>query len=133
MRWRRDQGDARHRVAQPRNQIIHLAARQLSALTGLSALSHFDLQHLGVHQIVRCHTKTTGGNLFDLGDPVSAEAIRILAPFTTVGARTDLIHPHRQRLVSLRRQSTQRHARRVKPTQNIVDRFHLIERHRRFR
>ena len=84
MRWRRDQGDAGHRVAQPRNQVIHLAARQLAALTGLGALGYLDLQHLGVHQIVRCHTKTPRGNLFDLGHPISAEAIRILAPFTTV-------------------------------------------------
>ena len=64
-----------------------------------------------------------------LGDPIGAEAVRILAPFTTIGTCADLIHAHRQRLVGLGRQSTQGHARRVKAAQNIVDRLDLIEGH----
>ena len=64
-----------------------------------------------------------------LGDPIGAEAVRILAPFTTIGTCADLIHAHRQRLVGLGRQSTQGHARRVKAAQNIVDWLDLIEGH----
>ena len=79
------------------------------------------------------HTKTTRRYLFDLGDPIRAKAIRVLAALTTVGARADLIHTHRQRFVGLRRQSTQRHASGVKTAQNIVDRLDIFEWHRRIR
>ena len=47
VRRRRDQADARHRVAQPADVLADLAAGQLAALARLGALRHLDLQLVG--------------------------------------------------------------------------------------
>ena len=128
--WRRNQGHARHRIAQPRNQVVDFAARQLPAFAGLGTLSYLDLEHLGVHQVVRRHTEAARRDLFDFGDPVGTKAVGILTTLAAVRACADLIHPHCQRLVGLWRQRPQGHTGRIKATQDIVDRLHLIEGHR---
>ena len=58
VRRRRDQTHSRLCVPQPRNQPGDLMARQLSALTGLGALRHLDLDLFGVSKILRRHAKT---------------------------------------------------------------------------
>ena len=44
MRRRRNQADARHRIARARDPVVDLVARELPALAGLGALRHLDLQ-----------------------------------------------------------------------------------------
>ena len=53
VRRRRDQADARRRVAQPGDVVVDLVAGQLAALAGLRALRHLDLQLVGVDEVVR--------------------------------------------------------------------------------
>ena len=45
---------------------VHLEAGQLSALAGLGALCHLDLQLLGIDQIFRGHTEAARGYLLGL-------------------------------------------------------------------
>ena len=84
VRWRRNQGHAWHRIAQSRNQVVDFAAWQLPALSGLGTLSYLDLEHLGIHQIVRRHAEAAGRDLFDFGDPVGTKAVGILTTLAAV-------------------------------------------------
>ncbi len=65
MRRRRDQRHTRGRMAQTRDQAVHLDPRQLSALTRLGALRHLDFDFLAVVQIFRGDAKATGRDLLD--------------------------------------------------------------------
>ena len=51
MRRRRDQADARRRMAHLGDDRVDLVAGQLAALAGLGALRHLDLHHVGVDEI----------------------------------------------------------------------------------
>src|SRR5438094_740099 len=53
VRRRRDQGHARYRVAQARDQGRDLVGRELASFTGLRALGDLDLELIRAHQIVR--------------------------------------------------------------------------------
>ena len=99
---RRNQGHARHGKTQAGNQRVDLAARQLSAFTGLGTLGDFDLQHFRIHQIVRRYSEATRGHLFDLGTFVGAETGRVFAAFAGVGASAQAVHALRQRFMCFR-------------------------------
>ena len=66
VRRRRNQRHAGYGITQAGNEFVHLAAGELAALAGLRALGDLDLQHLGVHQVMRSDAKPAGCNLFDL-------------------------------------------------------------------
>ena len=65
VRGRRDQADARRRVAQARDLDVDLVAGQLAALARLGALRDLDLQHVGVDQVGRRDAEARGGDLLD--------------------------------------------------------------------
>ena len=100
-RWRNER-HAGHRIAKPRNELIDLAARQLTTLTRLRPLGHLNLQHLGVDQIMRRHAKSAGGDLLDFGYAVGAKPAGILSALTTIGSGANLIHTHGERLMRFR-------------------------------
>ena len=64
MRRRRNQGNARNRVAHARDDLIHFVSGKLAAFTGLRALRDLDLQLVAVHQIVRRDAEAPGCDLF---------------------------------------------------------------------
>ena len=66
VRRRRDEADARHRVAQQADVLAHLAAGQLAALAGLGALRHLDLDLVGRDQVLGRHAEAARGDLLDL-------------------------------------------------------------------
>ena len=101
MRWWRNECHTGHRIAQPGNQVINLAAGKLTAFSRLGSLGHLDLQHFGIDQVGRCNPKTPRGNLLDLGVAQGAVTRRILAPLTGVGTPSRFIHRLRQHLVGL--------------------------------
>src|SRR6185503_10640245 len=78
VRRRRDQADARRRVAQPGDVVVDLVAGQLAALAGLGALRHLDLQAVGVDEVVRRDAEAARGDLLDRGTTLVAEAARVL-------------------------------------------------------
>src|SRR5699024_10774126 len=65
VRWRRNQPHARGGNTHFGNPRIDLIGWQLTALTGLGALSHLDLNIGAVIKVVAGHTKTPGGHLLD--------------------------------------------------------------------
>ncbi len=67
VRWRRDQPDARHRVAQVTDVLRDFVARQLATLAGFGALRHLDLNLVGRHQIFGRYAEPPRSDLLDLG------------------------------------------------------------------
>ena len=67
VRRRRDQADARRRVAHAGDLGVDLVAGQLSAFAGLGALRDLDLHHVGIDEIFRRHAEAAGGHLLDGG------------------------------------------------------------------
>ena len=65
VRRRRDQADARRRVAHLGDGLVDLVAGQLPAFAGLGALRHLDLHHVGVDEILRGDAKASRGDLLD--------------------------------------------------------------------
>ena len=65
VRRRRDQADARRRMADARDVLVDLVAGQLAALAGLGALRHLDLQVVGIDQIFGGDAEAARGDLLD--------------------------------------------------------------------
>ena len=65
VRRRRDQADARRRVAHLGDDRVDLVAGQLAAFAGLRALRHLDLHHVGVDQVLGGHAEAARGDLLD--------------------------------------------------------------------
>ena len=106
VRRRRDQADARRRVAQARDLDVDLVARQLAALAGLGALRDLDLEHVGVDQVGGRHAEARRGHLLDRRAPrvavrVGVRAPRVLAALAAVRAAAEAVHRDRERLVGL--------------------------------
>ena len=67
MRRGRNEPDARRRIPKLGNPLIDFVPRQLSALSGLRTLRHFNLQFLGIHQIMCGDPKATRRHLLNIG------------------------------------------------------------------
>ena len=65
MRGRRNEADARDRVAHARDVLVDLMAGKLAAFAGLGALRDLDLQLVGVDQIVGGDAEAARGDLLD--------------------------------------------------------------------
>ena len=85
VRRRRDQPDARRRVAHLGDPRIHLVARKLAALTGFGTLSHLDLDISTVRQVVAGDTEAARRDLLD--------ALRRQSPFSSRSKRSTLSPP----------------------------------------
>ena len=59
MRWRRDKRDAGDGIARLSDDVVHLEAGQLSALTRLRTLCHLYLYLFGINEILSRHAKTS--------------------------------------------------------------------------
>ncbi|AJX01694.1 hypothetical protein BM45_3124 [Burkholderia mallei] len=100
VRRRRDEADARHRVAQLADVFGHLVARQLAAFARLRALRHLDLDLVGRREILGRHTEAARCDLLDL------RAQRIA--FLQRDVAHDLVADHRfQRVADLDRNAAQ--------------------------
>ena len=78
---RGDQGHAWHRVAQFGYLGRHLVTGQLATFAGLGALSHLDLYHIRVHQVVGGDAKAPRCHLLDARILLGAKALGILTAF----------------------------------------------------
>ena len=128
VRRRGDESHARARKAQARDHLIDLVPGQLPALARLRSLRDLDLQHFGVDQIFRGHAEAAGGHLFDLGVPLTRVARGVLPAFARIRARPQAVHGDGERLMRLRRQSTQRHSRAVEARQDRLHGFNFLKR-----
>ncbi len=76
VRRRRDQPDARRRVADRGDVGVDLVAGELAALAGLRALRHLDLELVGVDEVVGGDAEAAGGDLLDRRAPPVAVRVR---------------------------------------------------------
>ncbi len=102
MRRRRNQADPGLRVAQLRDHLVDLVARQLAAFARLRALRNLDLDDLGIDQVLRRHAEAARGNLLDLRAAFVAVARRVLAAFAGIGPPAHAVHRDGQGFVGLR-------------------------------
>ena len=103
---RRDQSDARRRVAHFRDPGVDLFAGQLSSFAWLGALCHLDLQLSGVDKIVTRHAEASRGHLLDgavfrIAIRLKGIAGRIFAAFACIAAPADAVHRNRQGFMRL--------------------------------
>src|SRR5712692_10179208 len=79
VRRRRDEAYARSRVTHLGDPGIDLMAGKLAALARLRALRHFDLQIVGVDQVLAGHAETAGSDLLDRAAARIAIRVRLIA------------------------------------------------------
>ncbi len=129
-RWR-DQRDARRRMPGLGDPRVHLVRRKLAALTGFRPLGHLDLDVGRVDQVVAGDTEPPGRDLLDGAAAFRVvETVDVLAALARVRATADLVHRHRDGLVGLGRDRAVAHGTGVEALQDLLDRFHLLERDR---
>src|SRR5436190_16864488 len=132
--WRTDQADTWCRMTRPRNPRVHFVPRQLAALAGFGPLGHFDLQVVGIDQVLRGHSEAAGGDLMD-GRPaqvtiwIAHVSIGVLAALTGVRLSADPIHRDGQGLVRFFGDGAVRHRTCREALQDVALRLHFVDRH----
>src|SRR5215472_14213202 len=106
MRRRRNQADARRRMAYTRDVLVDLVAGQLAAFAGLGALRHLDLDVVGVDEIFRRHAEASRRDLlYSRAHGVAVrqrpEAVGFFAAFACVRAAADAVHGDGERRMRL--------------------------------
>ena len=135
VRRRRNQFYPRRRVTHRGDPRVDFSAGQLTALTGLGTLRHFNLKFLCIYQIVARDPESTGGDLLNravFGVAVGFEKIprRILSPFTGIALSANPVHRNCQCLVCLLTDGTVGHRPTLETFANFFNRFYLVDRNR---
>ena len=134
VRRRRDQADARRRVADRADVLVDLVAGQLAALAGLRALGHLDLQLVGVDEVVDGHAEAARGDLLDRRAARVAvrrrgvKRTRVLPALAGVRLAAEAVHRDRERLVRLARDRAERHRAGGEALDDLLRRLDLVER-----
>ena len=131
----RNQLNSRGGISKFGNKFIHLVPRQLPPFAGLGPLGHFDLQFLGIHQIMRRHPKAAGRHLLDIrifGIPVRQrlKSFWVLATLSGIAFGTYAIHRDGQGLMRFFTDCPKRHGTRRKSFHNFASGFHFFKRDR---
>ncbi len=133
VRRRRDQADTRGRVPDLGHPRVHLVSRKLTALTGLGALGHLDLDVGAVRQVVRRDTEPARRHLLDgtaspvaVGVPV--ESLDVLAALARVRPSAKAVHRDREGLVHLGRDRAVAHRTRGEALDDLAGGLHLVDR-----
>ncbi len=121
-------------MAQLGDQVSDLIARQLPALARFCPLRDLNFDFLARVQIFGRHAKAAAGDLFDRRIGIVAIIVRsvataVLSALARHRLGADPVHRNRQRLMRLRAQRAQRHARRHKPLADLGNRLNLIYGH----
>ena len=136
--WRRrNQADPGGRMAHPGDGLVDLVAGQLTALAGLGALRHLDLQSVRIGQVFGGDAEAARGHLLDrraLGIAVLHGAVpfRLLAALAGVRLAAYPVHGHRQRGMRLVGNRAERHGAGGEPLDDVFHRLHFVERQRIF-
>ena len=104
VRRRRNERHIRRGVAGACNPRLNLVAGQLPALAGLRALRHFDLEFVGIREIVARYAETARGDLLDgataqVAIDVGIEAVGVFSALAAVALAADAIHGNREGFV----------------------------------
>ena len=135
MRRRRDQADARRRIAHRGDDLVDLVAGQLPAFAGLGALRHLDLHHVRIDEIFGGDAEAAGGDLLDrrahrVAVRQRLEAVGFLAAFAGVGLAADAVHGDGERGMRLARDRAERHGAGGEALDDFLRRLDLLDRDR---
>ena len=137
VRRRRNELDARCRIAQPRDDFIHLVPRQLAPFSRLGALRHLDLEFLRIGQIVAGHAEPRRRDLFDIAVLRIAvrqgfESLRIFTTLAGIALGAQAVHGNRERLVRFLADRAVRHGSGREPFHDLLGRLNLVDGDRRW-
>src|ERR1700686_3374022 len=135
MRWRRNEADARRRMAHLGDGLVDFVAGQLAAFAGLGALGDLDLHHVRVDQVLGRDAEAARGHLLNRGPHRIAvrqwlEAVGFLAALAGIRLAADAVHGDGERGVRLARDRAERHGAGREPTHDGLRRLDLLDRHR---
>ena len=132
MRRRRDQTDARRRVAHLGDPRIDLVAGQLAALARLGSLRHLDLQLSRLRQVIAGHPEPARSDLFDravlrVAVGLGNVACRIFAALAGIALAAEAVHRQASAsCVSLLMEPV-RNAPVLKRLNDLVHRVHFVD------
>ncbi len=109
VRRRRDEADAGDGVAHARDDVIDFVAGKLAAFAGLGALGHFDLQLVGIDQVIGGDAEAAGGDLLDGGAAAIIVARLVFPALAGVGFAADAVHGEREGFVRFLGDGAERH------------------------
>ena len=114
------------------NVFGHLKARQLPALPRFRPLGDFDLQLVGVGQVMTAHAEPAGGHLLDLAAARIAVGIgdipyRVFTAFTRIAFASQAVHGNGQGFMRLAGNRPDRHRPGAESFGDLFDRFHFLE------
>ena len=109
--------------------------RQLPAFAGFCALRHFDLQVVGLGEILASHAEAPRCDLLDRAAAIVAVGVahisaRVFASFAGVGFAPDAVHGDGESLMGFSRDGAVRHRPGGKPLHDLRNRLNLFQRHR---
>src|ERR1700722_17229103 len=112
-RWRY-KAYARNGVTCPGDDFVDLVAGELTAFARLRALGHFDLEFVGVDQIIRGDAETPAGHLLDGtaaggAGGVWGESRFVFSPFTGIRHAPEAVHGDGEGLVSFSADGAEAH------------------------
>ena len=115
------------------NDFIYFETRQLAALSWLCSLCNFDLQFIGIHQIVNINSEPGRGHLFYAAIQGIAIGQRIktgfvLTAFTGITFGIQAIHGQSNGFMGFFADGTERHRRGDKTFQNGFNRLNFVKR-----
>src|ERR1700730_7907886 len=135
MRRRRNQSDARGRIANLRDVVIDLVAGKLTALTRLPALRHLDLMLVRVDEVVTRHTEACRRYLLDratapIAIRIALKTLRVLAALAGVALAAEPVHRNREVLVRLFTDRSERHRASLETLDDFRRRLDFLDWHR---
>ena len=108
------------------NYPVHLEARQLAALTRLGALCHFYLYLVGIHQIFRSDSETSGCHLLNGAAHIRSEACGVFTAFARIASPMQPVHGNCHCFMRFLTDSAERHGARNETFQYVFHRFHFV-------
>ena len=123
-------------MAHTGDDFIYFVARQLTAFTGLGTLRHFDLQFVGINQVVGGDAETSRSHLFNgtaaqIAIGIAFKAGFIFAAFAGIGTPADAVHGDGERFVRFFGNGPERHGSGSEPLDDFAGGFHVFERNGR--
>ena len=133
VRRRRDESDAGNGMAGLGDNFIDLVAGQLAAFTGLGALRHFDLEFVGVDQIVGGDAESSAGYLLhgtaaQVAIFVALETLFVFAALAGVGHAADAVHGDGEGFMRFLADGTEAHGAGGEALDDFLGRLHFFER-----
>ena len=130
VRRRGDQRHAGHGVPGLRDPGVHLCPGKMTALAGLRALGHLDLDLLRAHEIGAGHAEAGGSHLLDLRICLRSEALLVLSAFSRVGPSAQTVHSDGHGLVGFLRNGAVAHGAGLEALHDLAHWLHLFQRDR---